>query len=116
MVVLYENLLNDIKEQTLKDIYSFLNFKVNDARLECVLGHMDNRFKREKKCLKHKLEENYRKPEKAQSSGQNIFTDHHRIWINSAIRKVKSAIKARGLTTYGVIEYENTSIQLPICT
>ena len=105
-----------MKEKTLIDICAFLNFELNDARLKCVLGYEDDRFRRMKKCLQHKLTENDLNSKKGSALARNIFTDHHRIWINSAIRKINRAIETRGLTNQGITDYENTPIQLAICT
>ena len=115
MLVPYENLTNNLKLKTLKDICHFLNFKLDKVRLRCVLAHKEDRFERKNKCIKDNQSQTNSQQKKNVTKNENIFTRSHRIWINSAIRKVYRASSKRGLATFSLSNYEDTIIKIPSC-
>ena len=109
LVVFYEDFSKeDTFLPTIERMIKFMNFTIDKGRLECVAKHRKGKFYQGVKCI-----------EKRDSSGNqnvdHIYSKKHVRWINSAIRKVKTAMKDRGLDGTKMNTYENTEIKLNYC-
>ena len=115
LIIRYENLnhkgsLNRI----LRDVCNFLEFPIDENRLNCALKNECNRYKREKKCLKvSDSPSNGSKNEQLDNS--DIFSQKHKLWINAAIRNVNTAICNREMNENSILSYTNTTVKFNIC-
>ena len=113
------------RRETLQEIGNFLGFEVNNERLECVLSHPYTKFQRKKKkCLGDKrLERNKTNPitfkdKDRHRTTKEIFETKHKIWINSAIQSVYTALVMKfGLRSKDnrLLKYKNSIVKVHIC-
>ena len=86
----------------------FMNFTVDNDRLNCVSKHRKGTFYQAAKCVG-----------KSQTQGieniDYIYSNKLIRWINSAIRKVQNAMKDRGLDGSHMHSYVNTKVKLKYC-
>ena len=124
----YEDLKNaHLRRETLNEISDFLGLEVNNTRLECVLRNPYTKFQRkEKKCLGDKgLERNKNKTTRTSfedndsyRTTKEIFKTKHKIWINSAIESVYTALGMKfGLRSKDsrLLKYKNSTVKTNIC-
>ena len=127
MVIIFEHLTDkSLLDQTLKDISLFLNFELDENRLECTIKHSEGRFHRKGKCIGRKKalpvktkkvanEDNTIFSSALPNNTNDIFTSKQKQEINLAIRNVNEAIINRDLTQLPLSDYENTVIRLNLC-
>ena len=108
LVVYYEDLVKtDSLMPTIRKMMTFMNFTIDEDRLNCVSKHGEKgSFYQAVKCVrKRPSDENI----------DYIYSKKHIKWINSAIRKVNRAIKDRGFDDTHLRTYENTNVKLNYC-
>ena len=109
LVVFYEDFLEEETFiPTIERMVKFMNFTIDIGRLECVSKHRKGKFYQSVKCIQ----------KRDQSENENVeymYSKKHVRWINSAIRKVKNAMKDRGIDATKMNTYENTKIKLNYC-
>ena len=126
LLIHYEDLKDaHFRRETLQEIGNFLGFEVNNERLECVLSHPYTKFQRKKKkCLGDKrLERNKTNPmtfkdKDRHRTTKEIFETKHKIWINSAIQSVYTALVMKfGLRSKDnrLLKYKNSIVKVHIC-
>ena len=126
LLIHYEDLKDaHFRRETLQEIGNFLGFEVNNERLECVLSHPYTKFQRKKKkCLGDKrLERNKTNPitfkdKDRYRTTKEIFETKHKIWINSAIQSVYTALVMKfGLRSKDnrLLKYKNSIVKVHIC-
>ena len=126
LLIHYEDLKDaHFRRETLQEIGNFLGFEVNNERLECVLSHPYTKFQRKKKkCLGDKrLERNKTNPIRFKGKDRHrttkeIFETKHKIWINSAIQSVYTALVMKfGLRSKDnrLLKYKNSIVKVHIC-
>ena len=126
LLIHYEDLKDaHFRKETLQEIGNFLGFEVNNERLECVLSHPYTKFQRKKKkCLGDKrLERNKTNPmtfkdKDRHRTTKEIFETKHKIWINSAIQSVYTALVMKfGLRSKDnrLLKYKNSIVKVHIC-
>ena len=87
----------------------FMNFTIDNDRLDCVSKHRKGNFYQSAKCVGE--------PQKQGIENiQYIYSKKLTKWINSAIRKVQNAMKDRGLEGTHMHTYENTKVKLKYCS
>ena len=109
MLVYYEKLISDELSSTLVDTISFMNMTIDNERLDCVIKNSEGIFPRTEKCISQES----KKPKCDEN--EYIYSRKHFMWINAAIRKVRSKVKKRRLDTSYISKYENTNIKLKYC-
>ena len=126
LLIHYEDLKDaHFRRETLQEIGNFLGFEVNNERLECVLSHPYTKFQRKKKkCLGDKrLERNKTNPitfkdKDRHRTTKEIFETKHKIWINSAIQSVYTALVMKfGLRSKDnrLLKYKNSIVRVNTC-
>ena len=108
MLVYYEKLQSDELESTLSDTIAFMNMTIDNKRLDCTIKHSQGIFPRKEKCIK--------KEDVQPKCNQSIYSRKHNIWINSAIRTVRSKVKKLGLDNSYMKNYENTIVNIKYCS
>ena len=97
LIIHYEDLKDtNLRRSALEDVGRFLNRKIDDKRLECVMKQSFTRFQRKKK----KFVDNKSHINNAgidcsfhnDSNSRDVFETKHKIWINSAIKKVQNTL------------------------
>ena len=139
IIVIYEHITNEnLRNETLKDISTFLNFTLNETRLNCTIKNSEGRLHRKEKCIRKRQQRNSPKNHKDKNRQQknsqkktakkfpknlevkdgtnNIFTNQQEQQINLAINNVNNAIIKRGLNPLPLSDYENTEIILNMCS
>ena len=110
LIVYYEEFRKkDNLIPTLERIVHFMNFTVPRDRLNCVSKHRKGKFYQNAKCVT-------KKQNPASQNNDYIYSKKHIKWINSAIRKVRKAIKRQGSDDTHLRAYENTNIKLSYCS
>ena len=117
LIIYYEDLKDTLlRENTLKDIGRFLNFKIDDKRLECVLKHPYSKFKRKKKFCDRNKEKTKNigidsdSFDESDSISRQIFEPRHKTLINKAIEKVHNTLVKRfriSSKTINYLKYKN---------
>ena len=109
MVIYYEDLIKkDNLKSSILQIVNFMNFTIQKERLSCVSKHRKGRFYDNQKCIPRAQKE-------ICDSIEFIYSNKQMKSINSAIRKVRKAIKKRGLNDSQLRSYEDTNIKLTYC-
>ena len=110
MPIYYEQLQSDKLKFALSDTVAFMNMTIDNSRLDCTIKHSQGSFPRKEKCIK---KEDI-KPKCIEN--ENIYSRKHIIWINYAIRTVRSKVKKLGLDTSYMKNYENTIVNIKYCS
>ena len=97
LIIHYEDLKDtNLRRSVLEDVGRFLNRKIDDKRLECVMKQPFTRFQRKKKkCVDNKSHINNAGIDSFfhnDSNSRDVFETKHKIWINSAIKKVQNTL------------------------
>ena len=109
MIIYYEELTKkDNLETSILQITNFMNFTIQKERLSCVSKHRKGKFYQNQKCIPRAQKEICDRIEFIYSNKQIKF-------INSAIRKVRKAIRKRGLDDSHMRTYKDTNIKLTYC-
>lgn len=109
MVIYYEDLTKkDNLETYILQIANFMNFTIQKERLTCVLKHRKGKFYQNQKCIPRAEKEICDRME-------FIYSNKQMKWINSAINKVRKAIRKRGLDDSHLQSYKDTNIKLTYC-
>ena len=110
MLIYYEKLRSDELKSALSDTIAFMNMSIDNNRLDCTIKHSLECFPRKKRCIrKEDVKPKFIENEK-------IYSRKHIIWINSAIRTVRSKVKELGLDTSYMTNYENTIVKIKYCS
>ena len=123
MIVVFEHLTKGLLNETLKEIFTFLNFAFDEERLKCTIKHSEGRFHRKEKCIRKRLpvrkknvaKENNIYSGSNQNNTNDIFTEQQKLKINLAIQNVNDAIIKRSLNPLPLSNYKNTVIRLNVC-
>ena len=122
LVVYFDDLASERTENTLKSAITFLNLKINEDRLNCVLQHNEDTYRKQSDFLNKNIlyanTTNFRATNSCilnEIYSFNMYTNTHVVWINSAIRRVKHELQKRGFEASRLSNYENTNLQINIC-
>ena len=110
LIVYYDDLKSPEKlKASLKNIITFMNFTIDEERLDCVLKHPEGVFHRKESCYDRNT-----KPKNIQTDF--IYSNQQISLINSAIKQVNKAMRNRGLKSSHLPSYENTNVKLKYCS
>ena len=120
LVVVYEDLKTGLLRKALDDISIFLNFTIDENRLDCTIVHSEGKFHRKEKCINAKFRDGQNADylifeDQNKSLTKDIFSSENRLKINAAIDNVNQAIVNRGLKSLPLEEYKDTTIKLRLC-
>ena len=105
-----------IRIQIMKDVCSFLSFKLDVNRLNCVSKSRYSIFERKKQCLKvvPKVVNELLQRDKYFNTS-DLYHYGQKKLINKAIQNVNRAIVNRGDISTSILYYVNTTIEINIC-
>ena len=114
MVIIYEDLTKKSLRKHLYEISNFLNFKVDQNRIECAIKYSEGKVHRKEKCISTKAP-TYLYTQDGNIT-KDIFTKEQRREINISIDRVSRALVKRGFNPLPLSDYKDTKIDLKICT